>query len=125
VTSSSTDRKQLVVFGLIMAAAAFFFGWLYEFTPLHLVAAAFLLTALIVPRLLLPLYRPWMRLAEILGWINTRVILILIFYLVVTPIGLVLRLFRRSPLALERRNGSFWAPAPKHSWGDKHFEKQF
>ena len=71
------------------------------------------------------MYRWWIRFGDLLGWVNTRILLTLIFYLVVTPIGLVMRLFRRSPLAVEERNGSFWSDPTKHSWGDKHFEKQF
>ena len=120
MNSSSIERRQLVSFGLIMAVAAFFFGWLYDLLPLHALGAAFVLASLLIPRALTPLYRPWMRLAEGLGWFNTRVLLILIFYLVVTPIGLIMRLFGRSPI-----KGGFWEEPPKHSFGDKHFEKQF
>ena len=82
--------------------------------------AAFAIAAVVYPKALLPLYRPWMKLAEALGWLNTRIILILVFYLIVTPIGLVMRLFRRSPL-----DHAFWSEVPKHSYGDKHYEKQF
>ena len=78
-----------------MAVAAIFLGWLFELPALYAVGALFALLAAAAPRALVPLYKPWMRLAEALGWLNTRILLILIFYLVVTPIGLVLRLFRR------------------------------
>ena len=118
--SNSIERKQLVSFGVIMAIAALFFGWLYSLMILTIVGAAFAIAAVARPGVLLPLYRPWMRLAEALGWLNTRILLILIYYLLVTPIGLVLRLFRRSPL-----DHPFWSEVPKHSYGDKHYEKQF
>ena len=120
MNSNLIERKQLISFGLIMAVAAFFFGWLYDVVLLYGIGAAFAITALLVPRALTLLYRPWMRLAEALGWLNTRILLILIYYLVVTPIGLVMRLFGRSPI-----KGGFWETPPKHSFGDKHFEKQF
>lgn len=120
MSSTLIERKQLVSFGLIMAVAAFFFGWLYDLMLLYGVGAALVIAAFLIPRALTPLYRPWMRLAEGLGWINTRILLVLIFYLVVTPIGLVMRLFGRSPV-----KGGFWEEPPKHSFGDKHFEKQF
>ncbi|HEU4520482.1 MAG TPA: SxtJ family membrane protein [Thermoanaerobaculia bacterium] len=125
VHSSSIERKQLISFGLIMAIAFLVLAWWLDVVWLYVVSGVFLLLAIVTPRALAPLYRPWMRLAEALGWFNTRVLLALIFYLVVTPIGLVMRLFGRSPVAAEERNGSFWAAPPKHSWGDKHFEKQF
>lgn len=120
MNSSPIERKQLVSFGVIMAVAALFFGWLYSLMILTVIGVAFALAAIAAPRALVPLYRPWMRLAEGLGWINTRILLSLIFYLVVTPIGLVMRLLGRSPVA-----GGFWEEPPKHSFGDKHFEKQF
>ena len=125
MNSSPTERKQLVAFGIIMSGAFAVAGWIFALNALYVVAAAFVLFALLTPRALTPAYRPWMRLAEGLGWVNTRILLVLIFYLVVSPIGLVLRLFRRSPIAANEQNGSFWAAPPKHSWGDKHFEKQF
>ena len=117
-------------FGLIMASAALIVAWIHGERDaigiaLITVAIAFAVAPLVAPRLLTPIYRAWMRLAEVLGWINTRILLTLIFYLVVTPIGVVMRLFGRSPLALEERDGSFWCDPPGHSYGDKHFEKQF
>ncbi|HEX6178508.1 MAG TPA: SxtJ family membrane protein [Thermoanaerobaculia bacterium] len=130
IESRAPERKQLVGFGLVMAAAALVLAWIHgELDAISFaliaIAVAFALAPFVAPRPLTPVYRAWMRLAELLGWINTRILLILIFYLVVTPIGLVMRIFRRSPLALDERNGTFWSDPPKHSYGDKHFEKQF
>lgn len=127
---SSSSTKQLAGFGYVMAVAALILAWIHgDWDAIGIVltaiGAAFVIAAVLAPRALTPLYRPWMQLAEALGWFNTRVLLILIYYLVVTPIGLVLRLFRRSPLELEEHDGSLWARPSKHSWGDRHFEKQF
>jgi hypothetical protein len=65
--------------------------------------AAVIAVCLLVPALLYPksLYWPhkqWMALGHILGWINTRVILGVIFFLVVTPIGVVRRWLGRDPM---------------------------
>ncbi len=83
-----------------------------------------LLLAAVAPSLLHPVYRGWMRVGEVLGWINTRIILTLVFFLVVTPIGLLMRLFRRSPISTARRD-SYWTDVEPHSYGDRHVEKQF
>ena len=88
------------------------------------VAALFASGALIAPAMLGPVHRWWMRFAEIIGWINTRILLIVIFYLVVTPLGLVMRLFRRVPLDMAQRD-SYWTEPPRNSYGDRHYEKQF
>jgi len=83
-------------------------------------AALFALACVVAPQAMSVVYRWWMRLAEALAWVNTRVLLIVIFYIVVTPIGLVMRLFRRSPLP-----GGYWTEPPRNSYGEKHYEKQF
>jgi len=61
-------------------------------------AIALVLPALVAPRILAPVYRAWMALGEVLAWINTRIILGVVFYGVVTPIGLVMRLTGRDPM---------------------------
>jgi hypothetical protein len=138
VTSSSIEtavppRKQLVTFGVTMAAAlavlTAFRIWRRGFDEIAIgaliVAALFALTALLTPATLAPVYRLWMRLAEVLGWINTRILLIIIFYLVVTPVALVMRLFGHKPLEARGRDGSHWTEPPRNSYGDRHYEKQF
>lgn len=121
-----------MTFGLTMAVALALialvriwrrgFGEIAVF--LLITAALFALMAFLAPYTLAPIHRWWMRLAEALGWINTRILLILIFYLVVTPLGLIMRLFRRAPLDMARRD-SYWTDPPKNSYGDRHYEKQF
>jgi len=44
------------------------------------------------------LHRPWMIFADIAGWVNTRIILILLFYVLILPIGLIMRLFGYDPM---------------------------
>jgi carbamoyltransferase len=51
-------------------------------------------------RLLSPLARAWMALANVLGWINVRVVFGAVFFLAVVPYGLAFRLLRRRPLEL-------------------------
>lgn len=54
--------------------------------------------ALVHPASLHLLHRPWMKFADIAGWINTRIIMIGLFYLLILPIGFVMRLFGYDPL---------------------------
>ena len=63
-------------------------------------AALLTSSALLRPALLYHFHRAWNELGKILGWINTRLILGLLFYVVVTPMGLVMRVlgyFRVQP----------------------------
>ena len=57
--------------------------------------------ALFVPTILRPIFRVWMRIGSVLGWINTRIILAIGFYLVFTPIGVIMRIFGKDPLHLK------------------------
>ena len=54
--------------------------------------------ALIVPRSLSSFYKVWMSIALVLGWINSRIILGIIFVLMVTPMALVMRLMGKDPM---------------------------
>jgi len=62
--------------------------------------AAFLLLgpAVVYPRALGPVHRIWMKIGRVLGWINTRIILGVLFYLIVTPVGMVLRWMGKDPM---------------------------
>ncbi len=72
----------------------------------------FLLSGLLFPRLLGPIEKAWMWLAEIIGAVMTRVILTIVFYLVLTPIGLFMRLRGRDLLKmkLDPNADSYWEP---------------
>ena len=64
-----------------------------------LIAIVLWCCALVYPRSLSPVYRGWMAIGNVLGWINTRIILGLVFYIVIMPTGLVMRLFGKDPMA--------------------------
>jgi len=78
------------------------------------------------PRVLVWLNRLWMRLAEALSFVSTRVVLGLVFFLAVTPTGVVKRLTGWDPLGRRRsRRESYWVPYPERQRDPKHFEKMF
>ena len=93
------DIKQLRSFGLIVGGIFALIGaWptLVHGEVLRWwgvgIAGGLWLPALLLPKWLQPVYRVWMTIGEMLGWINTRIILGVVFYCIVTPIGLVQRL---------------------------------
>lgn len=102
-------RKELRQFGLVTGAiAAVLFGlllpWLFDHrVPLWpwIVAALLWIAALAVPARLLIVYRGWMAVGHALGWINTRIILGVMFYCLFLPVGLLMRLSGKDPM--ERR----------------------
>ncbi len=74
------------------------------------ISIIFLALALINSNILTPLNRLWFKFGIILGRIISPIIMALIFFLVVTPIGLVMRLLRKDLLNLKynKKNKSYW-----------------
>ncbi len=122
-TKGSSDRA----FGLVFAAVFTIAGlWpLAGGGPVRIwalgLAVAFLAAVALRPKLLAPLNRIWTRLGRFLHCIANFVILALLFYLVITPMGLALRLLGKDPLRLRFEPGvrSYWierrppGPAPE------------
>ena len=81
-------------------------------------ADLFISVGLTVPVILKPIYLVWMIFAVILGWFMTRLILSLLFYMMITPIGLVLRLMGKDLLELKRQE------VQNSYWNMRDFEKE-
>jgi hypothetical protein len=85
-----------------------------------------MLFGLIWPRALALPNRAWMLLAEGLSYVTTRIILGLVFFLVITPIGLVKRLSGWDPLGRRSaRSSSYWKPYSERQRDPRHYEKMF
>ncbi len=85
------------------------------------------LAALFTPASLKLFHRAWMTFALAMGWIMTRIILTFVFFLVVTPVALLQRLFGKRPLDLAFRDGasSYWELRPRKELVAADYEKQF
>jgi hypothetical protein len=109
--SHKQERQFGFLFAAVFTIVAFWPLW-----PLHAPslgwlggAGAWLVVALAYPKALAPLYKGWMAFGHVLGWINARIILGLVFFVVVTPIGLVMRLFGKDLLRMRSpRSASYW-----------------
>jgi membrane-bound ClpP family serine protease len=88
--------------------------------------ALLIVLALLWPRALVLPNKAWMFLAEGLSFVTTRVILALVFFLVVTPIGVVKRLMGWDPLSRRgERRASYWQPYSERQRNPRHYEKMF
>ena len=90
--------KQLRSFGLLVGGIFALIGlwpviWRGQDMRLWavIIAGILIIPALVRPGCLRLVYRGWMTLGEALGWINTRIILSAIFFVVFTPLGLWMR----------------------------------
>jgi hypothetical protein len=123
--ATDTNDKELRNFGLLTGAlfAALFGlglpyikGYSFPVWPWAL-ASALWLPALLQPRFLKYPFFVWRRLGLALGWINSKVILSLIFFLVISPIGIVARLLGHDPISrnYEPEATSYRVPSTKIS----------
>jgi len=119
--SNRAVRQFGALMGAIAVLAAVWLTWKagWEITQSAVITAAsgglFATVGLVFPLLLRPVYRLWMMLAVVLGFIMTRVILTGVFTLVVTPIGLSMRLLGKDPLAKhpDMEMDSYWVPVER------------
>lgn len=88
-------------------------------------AGGFGFAGLVWPRALGPLYEAWKKLGHVLGWINARIILSAVFFVFVTPTGIIMRLLGHDPLRLRRRaDASYWI-ARDAGWKPKSLRDQY
>ena len=70
--------------------------------------------------------RMWMALSETLSFVATRVILAVVFFVVITPVGIVKRLFGWDPLRRRAASAeSYWRPYSARQRDRRHYEKMF
>ena len=101
------DRKGLRQFGIVtggILAGLFglFFPWLLEHSYPYwpwIVGGVLILWALVVPQTLRSFYRKWMQFALLLSRITTPLIMGVVYLLVITPAGLIMRLIGTDPMA--------------------------
>jgi hypothetical protein len=89
---------------------------------LYGVAGLFLIAGLIAPRLLAPIEWAWMKMAQAMGIVMTKIILSLTFYLVITPLGLIRRIFGTDSLKLkfDRNEKSYWVEVDPEGPTSRH-----
>ncbi len=125
--------KELRQFGLIFGGMAsgvfglllpFIFGRSFPLWP-WIVAGIAWPWALILPATLLYPFRGWMKIADALGWVNTRLILGLAFYVVLLPTALILRLFGKDPMNRELKSTSTTYRIKSTKPSKEHFERPF
>ena len=104
------DNLGLRKFGLttgaiIVVLFVFFFPWVFDMAAMPMwpwiVAGILWVPALLMPSVLRPVYATWMKIGHAIGWVNTRIILGVLFYVLVLPMGLIMRLFGKDPMARE------------------------
>ena len=87
----------------------------------------FLVSGLFVYPLLRPIYIGWMTFAFALGWINTRIILGLFYYVILTPTGVIMRILGKDLLEekLDRTVTTYWVKRERKPFEASQYERPF
>ena len=110
-------KKQLRTFGIALSILLGIIGLIHLLkgnAPQNFwfwgAAGVVFLATLSVPILIKPIYRVAIFIAHILGWINTRIILGLIYYLLFTPIAIIMKILGRDALnrKFDKEAKSYW-----------------
>ena len=107
---SSVSKKQLREFGFLIGfGMPILVGWIIPAIGGHLfrtwtfwISVPSLIIGILRPGLLFYPYKVWMSLGLALGWINSRVILGLVYFIVLLPIALIMKIFGYDPLRIKR-----------------------
>ena len=119
----------LIVGGMLLLVSIWwtYRGKFHSLTQITLAAGALLvLLGILFPRILYYLNQAWMTLAEGLSFVSTRIILAFVYFVVVTPIGIIKRMTGWDPL--NRRSApreSYWQPYSERQRDPRHYEKMF
>jgi len=133
IKNIKTGKKDIRGFGItigiifLIVAGFLFYKENDSFQLFIYIAGSFMSLGFLVPIILKPIYLVWMIFAVILGWFMTRFILSLLFYLVITPIGLVLRIMGKDLLELRKEEvqDSYWNMRDSEKEQNQNYEKQF
>jgi hypothetical protein len=124
---SPTARSFGLTVAGALAAIALFSLWRRHIVRAEIaavVSGALLIAAVVRPAALAPLAAWWSRIGHALGWVNSRVLLTLLFVVILWPVGVVSRLFGGDPLG-RRQVGSSWVPFSNRPRDPKHYERMF
>jgi hypothetical protein len=126
-------KKDLCKFGitvgtvLLFIAALLFYinksSWVY----FGAIGVFLFLTGLFFPRTLKPFNKLWMGLAIVLGFVMSRVILTILFYIILTPLSIIAKIFGKKfiPLKYDKSANTYWERRSVIQKKQIDYERQF
>lgn len=133
LNTNPTDRQLRQFAALVVPLAALILiallwwravGWSW-ISIVALVAAAFAIAGTCRPAWARPVYLAWMMAAYPLGWLVGHVVMGVVYFGIVTPIGLIMRFFGRDPLTrrFDPNRTSYWEPRQTETESKRYFEQ--
>lgn len=130
-----TDKKEQRKFGLLVGAVFIVIGmirWaIHGFVGIPYIwwgiGGTLILLGILFPKILQPVFFLWMKLAEVLNWIMTRLFLFIVFYFIITPTGILYRLIKGDPLNRKwlSKDMTYWDEVEMQPENIEEFRRQF
>ena len=116
IRNIKSDKKEIRKFSLligviVMAVSSFFFfRGKDHYYVIFIFGVGMMLIGLVYPTVLKPMYLIWMSFSISVGFIMTHVILIIIFYVIFTPVGIMMKLLGKDLLdeKINKEASSYW-----------------
>lgn len=128
-TLASERSFGILFFVVFMVVAAYFWhkgyedSWVYGAIAL---SVFFLLAGFLAPALLRPLNKLWFQLGLLMGRVVSPIVLGVIFFILLSPIAILMRVFGRDELKLKKRDvNSYWVERQPHGPTPESFKEQF
>jgi len=126
-------KKDLRKFGisvgiiLIVISAILFWNEKNSYLYFGITGAVLGILSITFPKILKPINKIWMSLAIVMGWLMTRAILIILFYIVLTPIAFIAKIFKKNflNLKIDKSVNSYWEVRENKNFNKSDFENQF
>ncbi|TAE40542.1 MAG: hypothetical protein EAY79_03980 [Runella slithyformis] len=119
MTESDKSKAQLVIVtGLVV------FSFVFKSVATYLIYAAAIVGVLciFVPVVGDLLVKGWFKLAEGLGWVNSRIILSVLFFVFLWPIAMLYRVFNKNPMGIRKPQGKSVYNDRSHTYTPKDLE---
>jgi hypothetical protein len=133
INTIKSGKRELRQFGILIGTACALLGLLLwwrgkaYYSHSFIIAAACLFLGLTLPLALKPFHKIWMTISICLGWLMTRFILIILFYGILAPIGLLARLCNNDflDLKIDKNAPSYWVLRDEQEHDKESYEQQF
>ena len=103
------NRSKALETILVLVLACGVIYWWFGKNPYLLLAAGILgFIGLFIPILAEKIHWAWMKSAEGLGYVMSKVILTIVFVIILVPIAAIARLFRKKPMTMKRDSTTYF-----------------
>jgi len=128
-SSDSAVKKTGLTIGVVLILISLLLWYLGKTTFVYFstIGGLFIILSMIAIPVLRPFHKLWMMLALAMGFVMSRVILTLLFYIVITPIGLLAKIFGKKfmPLRFDQNTTTYWEKRSTTAKQKIDYDRQF